>query len=147
MVVLKWDEWPEALTDKTIKMMILWTLRSFLSRHSYYLVSWNLTWQKFCLSMFTDEHKTPATYLEHHKQPVCNLYFNPQNVMRNETEVCVSFFKRHSVINKNISYCSRCWLFFNLQSYILLLERFFQPCNDALFVPFSSPLVTLIMHP
>ena len=128
MVVGKCDEWPEALTDKTIKMMILWTLRTFLSssRHSYYLASWNLTWQKFCLSMIIDEHKTPATYLEHHKQPVCNWYLIPQNVMRNGTEVWLSFFfEKHSVINKNISYCSRCWLFFNRQSYILLLERFF----------------------
>ena len=50
--------------------------------------------------MITDEHKTPATYLEHHKQPVCNLYLNPQNVMGNGIEVCVSFFEKHVVINK-----------------------------------------------
>ena len=50
--------------------------------------------------MITDEHKTPANYSEHHTQPVCNLYLNPQNVMGNGIEVCVSFFEKHVVINK-----------------------------------------------
>ena len=44
--------------------------------------------------MFSDEQKTPATYLEHHKQPVCNLYLNPQN----GTEVCVSLTKIYIIV-------------------------------------------------
>ena len=128
---------------------MLWTLRTFLSRHSYYLASRNLTWQMFSVSMIkelllgmiTIEHETHATYLEHHKQPVCNLYLNPRNVMRNRTEVCVSyFFEKHSVINENISYCSRLWLFFNIQSY-------FSTSQWCLIPPFFIPISQLIMHP
>ena len=50
--------------------------------------------------MINDERKTPATYLEHHKQPVCNLYLNPGNVTRNGTEVCIIFLQKYQLFTK-----------------------------------------------
>ena len=59
----------------------------------------------------------------------CYLFRAPQTACLqfvSESSKCDKKWNRSlRVINKNISYCSRCWSFFNLQSYILLLERFF----------------------
>ena len=102
----EWDECPEPLTDRTINDGAVNSQK------------FGLTWQKFCLSMINDKRKTPATYSDHHKEPVCNLCLNwiLVKVKRKTTEICAPFLCKQSAINKNTCYCNRSWPLFTLRS-------------------------------
>ena len=102
-----------------------------------YLASRNLTWQKF-LSMFTEEHLLLIYSTTNSLFAICIWILGVW--WETEQKPACLFFEKHSVINKNISYCSRWWLSFNLQSYIILLERIFATLQWWIIHPFFVPI-------